>query len=164
MSTGAYAFLLFGEPEQLIPGIEAVRTLPAVTAWHAVDGHYHLALVLSSSNADIRETLRSMPGVREMLFCPVEKEFLTGFTAVPELCHAWLTIEIDAGRRDELARKLQEIDGARIGALAFGECGCVAAVSGESFEQVDRAVDRGIRPLDGVLRVKRDWIIDLTQL
>ncbi len=164
MSTGAYAFLLFAEPEHLIPGIEAVRTLPAVTAWHAVDGHYHLALVLSSPDDGLRDTLRSMPGVQELLFCPVEKEFLTGFTAVPERCHAWLTMETDAARRDELAHRLQEIDGVRFGVLAFGESGCVAAVSGDSFEQIDRAVDHDIRPLDGVLRVKRDWIIDLTQL
>jgi hypothetical protein len=40
----------------------------------------------------------------------------------------------------------------------------VAALSGDTFEQIDRIVDRHIRPLDGVLRVKRDRIIDLTQL
>ena len=164
MSTGAYAFLLFGDSEHLVPGIETVTKLPALTAWHAVDGHYHLALVLSSADESLRTELQALPGVQDLLFCPVEQDVITGFTADTERCHAWLTLEIDAAKRDDIAAQLQKLDGSPLGALAFGSCGCVAAISADTFEQIDKIVDRNIRPIDGVLRVKRDRIIDLTQL
>ncbi len=164
MSTGAYAFLLFGDSEHLVPGIETVRKLPALQAWHAVDGHYHLALALASADEDVRASLRAIDGAQDLLFCTVEKELVGGFTADAEHCHAWLTMEIDADKRVDVESQLQSLDGLQFGALAFGDCGCVAALSGDTFEQIDKAVDRHIRPLDGVLRIKRDWIIDLTQL
>lgn len=164
MSTGAYAFLLFGDSEHLVPGIETVRKLPALMDWHAVDGHYHLALTLSSADEDLRKELLAMPGVQDLLFCPVEKDIIDGFTADNEQCNVWLTMEIDAEKREDLESQLQQIDGAALGALAFGSFGCVAALSGDTFEHIDKIVDRSIRPLDGVLRVKRDRIIDLTQL
>jgi hypothetical protein len=164
MSTGAYAFLLFRDSEHLIPGIESVRKLPALMAWYAVDGHYHLALVLSSADDALRAELLALPGARDLLFCPVEKEIIDGFAPDVERCHAFLTMEIDEAKREDLETELQQLDGAPFGALAFGSCGCVAVVSGDTFEQIDRIVDQRIRPLDGMLRVKRDRIIDLTQL
>jgi hypothetical protein len=164
MSTGAYAFLLFGDSGHLIPGIETVRKLPALMAWHAVDGHYNLALTLSSADDSLRTELQALPGVRDLLFCPVDKEIVGGFVADAAHCHAWLTMEIDAAKRGDLEKQMAELNGVPFGALAFGSCGCVAALSGDTFEQIDRIVDRHIRPLDGVLRVKRDRIIDLTQL
>jgi hypothetical protein len=171
MSTGAYAFLLFEDPEHLVPGIETVKTMPAVTGWHAVDGHFHLVLTLAEADNGLRARLLEVPGVQDLRFCTVEKELVGGFTADVDSCHAWLTVEIDAEQRDNIEQALQELGrlsagngGARLGALAFVDCGVVAALSGESFEAVDAAVERHIRPLDGVLRVKREWIIDLTQL
>ncbi|MFZ1728556.1 MAG: hypothetical protein WBQ23_09815 [Bacteroidota bacterium] len=164
MSTGAYAFLLFGDSEHMVPGIETVRKFPAVTGWYAVDGHYHLALVLSSADESLRAELLALPGAQDLLFCPVENEIIGGFTPDKERCHAWLTMEIDAAKREDLENQMQHLEGAPFGALAFGSFGCVAAVSGDSFEQIDKIVDQRIRPLDGVLRVKRDRIIDLIQL
>lgn len=164
MSTGAYAFLLFNGPEHLLPAIDAARTLPAVTGWHAVDGHYHLVVKLAEADDAVRASLEALPGVAELLYCLVETGLVDGFTPDAELCHAWLTMEIDPGRSGELQDALQGLDGVSFGALAFGSCGCVAALSGTTFEAVDAMVEDLIRPLDGVLRVKRDWIIDLTQL
>lgn len=164
MRTGAYAFLLFSGPEHLVPAIDAARTMPAVRSWHAVDGHYHLALTLAEADDAVRAALEALPGVAELLYCPVETEVTGGFTPDPELCHAFLTMEIDETRHAEVARALQDMQPVRFGALAFGPCGCVAALSGGTFEAVDAMVEQHIRPIDGVLRVKRDWIIDLTQL
>ncbi|MBR9974090.1 MAG: hypothetical protein KFF77_00780 [Bacteroidetes bacterium] len=164
MDTGAYAFLLFSGPEHLVPAIDAARALPAVRSWHAVDGHYHLVLTLAEADDAVRAALEALPGVAELLYCPVETEVTGGFTPDPELCHAFLTMEIDEARRAEVGQALQDMQPIRFGALAFGACGCVAALSGPSFEAVDAVVEKHIRPIDGVLRVKRDWIIDLTQL
>ncbi|MBR9976906.1 MAG: hypothetical protein KFH87_02355 [Bacteroidetes bacterium] len=164
MNAAAYAFVRFTDVEHLLPGIEAVRSLPGVAAWQAVEGHYHLAVTLTQSDDALSQSLRDLPGVKNVLFCPVEDERRGGFTPDPEQCNAWLTMEIDAGSRDALAAALLAMETPRVGALAFsGDC-CVAAVTGPGFESIDAAVERDIRPLDGVLRAKRDWIIDLTQL
>ena len=164
MSTGAYAFLLFGDAEHLLPGIRTAGALPAVAGWHAVDGHFHLVLTLRDADNGLRAELAAIPGVEDLQFCEVAKELVGGFDADAEHCHAWLTMEIDADKRDDIERQLQAPGAPRFGALAFGSCGCVAALSGDTFEAIDAAVDAFIRPLDGVLRVKRERIIDLTQL
>jgi hypothetical protein len=192
MNAAAYAFVRFTDAERLLPGIEAVRSLPGLAAWQAVDGHYHLAVTLTQSDdalpdalralpdalralpdalralpdalRALPDALRALPGVQDLLFCPVEDERRGGFTPDPEQCNAWLTMEIDAESREALAAALLAMETPRVGALAFGGHCCVAAVTGPGFGSIDAAVERDIRPLDGVLRVKRDWIIDLTQL
>ena len=165
----AYAFLLFRNPDQLIPGIQAVSQLPAVAAWHAVDGHFHLVLTLREANDGLRDELTALPGVADLRYCPVDREMVRDFAPDPERCHVWLTMEVDAAKRDDLERMIPTItalsSGAlSIGALAFGDCGCVAALSGGTFAEIDAAIDAHLRPLDGVLRIKRERIIDLTQL
>ncbi|MDX9759852.1 MAG: hypothetical protein RBU27_11895 [Bacteroidota bacterium] len=160
----AYAFLLFRNSDQLIPGIQAVSQLPAVAAWHAVDGHFHLVLTLREANDGLRDELTALPGVADLQYCPVDREMVRDFVPDPARCHAWLTMEVDAAKSDELERMIPAITALSFGALAFGACGCVAALSGETFEEIDAAIDAHLRPLDGVLRVKREWIIDLTQL
>lgn len=160
----AYAFLLFRSPDQLIPGIQAVSQMPAVAAWHAVDGHFHLVLTLREATDGVRDELAALPGVADLRYCPSERELKGAFTPDPALCHAWLTMEVDAAKREDLEQAIPAIAELSLGALAFGACGCVAALSGDTFEEIDAAIDARLRPLDGVLRIKRERIIDLTQL
>ncbi|MDT8324437.1 MAG: hypothetical protein RRA94_10015 [Bacteroidota bacterium] len=162
MSTGAYAFLYFGDTEQLLPAIDALKGLPQTQSWHAVDGHYHLAVALSDNGA--REQLEALPGLQHLLYCPVETEVRGGFTVEAEPSYAWLTMEIDSEKAAAVEEALRALPETALPALAFGDDSAVAAIRGATFEVVDKMVESAIRPLDGVLRVKRDWIIDLTQL
>jgi len=164
MSTGAYAFLYFGDTEQLLPAIDTVQAMPAVTAWHAVDGHYHLVLTIDENGDALREQLNALPGLDKMLFCPVQKEISGGFTLETDSCYAWLTMEVDAEKSGAAQAAFEAFPDSVFRVLAFGEFGAVAVIEGATFEALDKIVDRDIRPLDGVLRVKRDRIIDLTQL
>ncbi|MCB2203715.1 hypothetical protein KQI65_03130 [bacterium] len=162
MSTGAYAFLFFGDTEQLLPAIDAVRGMPQTQSWHAVDGHYHLAVALSDNT--VRDQLADLPGVQNMLYCEVDNEIRGGFTVEAEPTYAWLTMEVDSEKAAEVQEALKALPENSFPALAFGDCGAVAAIKGATFEVVDKMVESAVRPLDGMLRVKRDWIIDLTQL
>ena len=164
MSAGAYAFLYFQDSEPLLPAIDSIQAMPAVTTWHAVDGHYHLALTLSDGSTELRDTLNALPGLETMLFCPVDKIISDGLSVESEPSYAWLTMEVDTAKRDAVEASLTALPATTLCVLAFGECGAVAAVTGPTFEAVDKIVEKEIRPLDGVLRVKRDWIIDLTQI
>ena len=164
MSTGAYAFLYFGDTEQLLPAIEAVQDLPELHAWHAVDGHYHLALTLQDGGDAVRQNLETLSGLQQLLFCPVERELRGGFTVESEPTYAWLTMEIERDKEDAVMMALDALPTEQLRVLAAGTCGAVAVAEGPTFEAIDRLVDAQIRPLDGVLRVKRDWIIDLTQI
>ena len=164
MSAGAYAFLYFQDSEQLLPAIDAVQAMPAVKAWHAVDGHYHLVLTLSDGSAEVKDAIAALAGMENMLFCPMDKIISDGFSVESEPAYAWLTMEVDTAKRDAVEASLTALPATTLCALAFGDCGAVAAVTGTTFEAVDKIVEKEIRPLDGVLRVKRDWIIDLTQI
>lgn len=164
MSTGAYAFLFFGDTEQLLPAIDALKKMPQLQAWYAVDGHYHLAAALVEGGEDVREALNALPGLQHMLFCPVNREVRGDFTISNEFNYAWITMEINHEKQASVEQALEALPADQLPALAFGECGGVAAAQGPTFEAIDRMVEGSVRPLDGVLRVKRDWIIDLTQL
>ena len=66
--------------------------------------------------------------------------------------------------REDLLRALVAEGGPDWAMLSATDCGILGILSADSFDDVDHAIETHIRPLDGVLRLKRDWIIDLTQL
>jgi len=87
-----------------------------------------------------------------------------GITGEAEPSYAGLTMEIDSEKAAAVEEALRALPESALPALAFGGGFAVAAMRGATFEVVDKMAESAVRPLDGVLRVKRDWIIDLTQL
>lgn len=164
MSIGAYAFLAFEDPEQLLPAVDIVRSMPGVLHWHAIEGHYHLAVAVAADAADTGSTLRALAGLADAAYCTVTDEVIPASSLSSEHTSAYISMEIAPAAQEELLRTLSAGDGPQWAMLAATDCGIVGVMSAESFDAVDRLVDGTLRPLDGVLRLKRDWIIDLTQL
>lgn len=162
MSIGAYAFLAFEDPEQLLPAVDTVRSTPGVLHWHAIEGHYHLAI--AADTADAVAALRSLPGLADVAVCTVAKEMIPSGSLSSEHTHAYISMEIAPDTQERILSTLTADGGPQWGMLAATDCGIVGVLSAESFDAIERTIHSVVRPLDGVLRLKRDWIIDLTQL
>jgi hypothetical protein len=162
MSIGAYAFLAFEDPEQLLPAVDLVRSTTGVLYWHAIEGHYHLAI--AADTAEAAAALRSLPGLADAAVCTVANEVISAGSLSSEHTHAYISMEIAPDAQERLLGTLTADGGPQWSMLAATDCGIIGVLSAESFDAVDRTIDSAVRPLDGVLRLKRDWIIDLTQL
>jgi hypothetical protein len=159
MSAGAYALLRFADTEKLLPAIEQLSALDSVEQWHAVDGHYHLILKISSPDQDLENALASLDGLEFRQLCVV-RESSGAFTVDPEQMAAYVFVELS----DNGAERAIQSKDLSFASLAYTDCGAIGILQRPTFEDVDRVVEGALRSLDGVLRVKRDWIIDLTQL
>lgn len=164
MSTGAFAFLLFSDPSHLEPAVEAVRAMDGVLSWHAVEGHYHLAVLAADTHPQLEAQLRALPGLGDLHWCAVKQEVVAPRELAPEGVRAVVHMETDGALLGGMPKDLVEHEALPWEALAITTHGIVGVLRGEMFDSVDRAIDAHLQPLDGVLRLKRDWIIDLTQL
>jgi len=164
MSTASYAFLSFKETEMLLPAIDGIARMEAVRRWYAVEGHYHLALLLGETGEESEAELRAIPGVSELMLCPISEEIQEAPGELHDETYAFVIIEFDEKSRAALETELPEILKNHWRSLAFCECCIVGILAGEHFEQIDAVINGILRPLDGILRLKRDWIIDLTKL
>ena len=162
MSAGAYALLRFADTEKLLPAIELLSAFDSIEQWHAVEGHYHLILRISSQDPKLETAIASLEGLEFHKLC-LASESNGLFTADPESMAAYVFVEIDENGRDSAVTALRSAE-MSFTCLAFTECGAIGILQKPTFEEVERIVDDSLRTLDGILRVKRDWIIDLTQL
>jgi hypothetical protein len=164
MSIGAYAFLAFEDSEQLLPAVEFVRSLEGVRHWHAVEGHYHLAVAVDTGADTAITALRSLPGLADLAAFHLSTELIAMKELSPEHIHAYLIMETDPSTNVSVAEQLASMSDLHWVMLAVSDIGMIGILQSPGYDTLDRSVDRHLRPLDGILRLKRDWILDLTQL
>jgi hypothetical protein len=163
MSEGAYLVATFSNREQLLPATQIISRSDAVWRWNAVEGHAHLVIKLKGNSTP--EEIASLPGIafvrRYEILSDGEP---AGALIDPAQSCAYVFAEVEPSKRQEVADALNNMPDVLFCSQVGGGCDLVAAVKGPSFQAVDRAVEEGIRPLDGILRLKVERIIDLTRV
>ena len=167
MSTGAFALLRFADTGKLLPAVKVFETSDHVSGWHAVDGHNHLVIKLASTSPEFISVLGGLEGLDALELCELTDdasvEDIGNFTADPEKCYAYLYLEVEKDKQNNIIEFL-ESDHLPFVMLAVTDRCLVAVVEADNFTDVKRVADETVRPLDGMLRVKTDLIIDLMQL
>ena len=163
MSNGAYILAHFANQESLIPAAKKLTGDKSVARWDAVDGHVNLVVKAGDSDG-ASAAVKALTGVDRTLRYDIQQDFGNGATLDPALCHAYVFIETENGKREQICKALQARDDVLSCSATQGGCDLVAIVKGPTFTAVDRTVEEEIRPLDGVLRLKHNRIIDLQQL
>lgn len=163
MSNGAFILAHFANQDSLIPAAQKLTGDKSVTRWDAVDGHVNL-VVKTGDAGSAGVAIKAIPGVDRMFKYDIQQDFGNGATLDPALCHAYVFIETENGKRDQVCKALQAQDDVLACSATQGGCDLVAIVKGATFTAVDRTVEEKIRLLDGVLRLKHNRIIDLQQL
>lgn len=165
MSAAAYVLARFSHADKLIPAIAALKTCPQVQRWDAVEGrHFQLVLKISPPAVPLPNELRQIDGVRELTTFEILADVDHGAQLAPQVCHAYLFIECEPGKLASVTAVLDGLEQVATCSQVRGGCDLVVIVRGDSFQAIDRLVNDKIQHLDGILRLKKNRVIDLKQL
>ena len=163
MSNGACILAHFADQEKLILAATKLSADRAISRWDAVDGHVHL-VAWSSDVKSARGSIAKLDGVDQVTAYETAQATAATAPLDPSRCYAYVFVEAEEAKRIQVGKALSEIPEIVSCTAARGGCDIIAIVSGETFSQVDAVIRDRIRPLDGVLRLKHNRIIDLKQL
>ena len=162
MSAGAYILARFSDSDKLLPAVKLLDDIDPVTRWDAVDGHVHL--VIQTKPTPTPEAIKSLGGLNELVRYDIIEDGNRGAELDPSLAYAYVFIEIEPARREAVQQAVAALSETQYCSITSGGCDLVAMIRGPRFSAIEATVAEKIRPLDGVLRLKHDRIIDLRQL
>jgi DNA-binding Lrp family transcriptional regulator len=161
MSAGLYLLARFSDHEKLLPAAKLLEGAKTVARWDAVDGHVHL-VVRARSTAPL-DSLKSLGGLEQSARFDISKDNDSGESFDPSLAHAYVFVETEPDKRDAVCQAVTALPEILFCSTTTGGCDLVAVIRGPRFSAIDSTIADKIRPLDGVVRLKHDRIIDLRQ-
>lgn len=165
MSAAAYVLARFSHPDKLVPALAALDACPQVQRWDAVEGrHFQLVLKLHPPAAPLPDAIRQLDGAREFITFEIVADVDPGAKLTPQVRHAYLFLECEPGKLASVTAALDGLEPVVACAQVRGGCDLVVIVRGDSFLALDRFVHDRIQHLDGILRLKKNRVIDLKQL
>jgi len=163
MSTRALLLARMSDPESLVPVAEILEHSEIVDCWNAVDGHVDLVAKLNAQPAELLEEIWKVGGIDDVEVIELSDE--TGsILCNPSFCYSFVFLEVEPAKRSAIRDQLSALQ--QVGFCSSREDGAelVAVVNGASFQSINRAVNEQIRPIDGVLRLKQDRVINLKNI
>jgi DNA-binding Lrp family transcriptional regulator len=164
MTVGSYVLARFSDPEKLLPAMHTIQSCEPVLRWHAVDGHVQLVMKVATSAAALPESLKRLEGVDKMLTYDILLDMEDDTQIDPAMAHAYLFLEVEITRLDKVRAALAAMPEVLFCSTTRGGCDLVAIVTGGNFDAVEHVINDKIRMLDGVLRLKQNYVIELTKL
>jgi DNA-binding Lrp family transcriptional regulator len=162
--SAAFVLARFGDPEKLVPAVAQLDSCPPVTRWDAVDGHVQLVISINSTSATLPDAIRKLPGASEVMAYDIAGSMESSRTLSPDNVSAYLFIDAEPARKDKLTKAISGMPEVVSCVSVTGGCDLVVVISAETITMLGRIIDDKIRPLDGVLRLKHNHIIDLKKL
>jgi len=161
-----YSYILarFSKLDKLIPALKIISELPSVIEWHAVEGHINLVIKLEGSSSSVPDQVKNLEGLDELLVHDILEECRQPKTWNPEWSYAYLFIETERTKRDQIRKLLEEWEAVHRCEMTSGGCDFVVLIGGETIGQIDAGVRERMYSADGILRVKRDDVINLKQI
>ena len=163
MSTGALLLARLHDREQLVPAAEFLEHSDAVECWSAVDGHVDLVAKLKAQPSELLSQIRALGGEQELEVIELANSSGT-FLCGSSICYSCVFLEVEGARLEAVRDQLAALQEVMFCSLRAGTSELIAIVSGNSFQAIDRSIAERIRPLDGVLRLKQDRVINLKQI
>jgi DNA-binding Lrp family transcriptional regulator len=164
MSSATYVLARFLDPEKLPPAIAVLNDCKRVKRWNAVEGHVNLVIKLDSLSDALPDGIKRLEGINEMFRYDILTDRDQANALDPRFCHAYVFIEVESEKADEVQKELQSMDSLIFVSKVRGGCDFVAIIRSESFNSIDNIVSDRIRVLDGIIRMKVDRVIDLKQI
>jgi hypothetical protein len=163
MGTSALLLARFSDPENLIPAAEVLEHSDIVECWNAVDGHVDLVAKLSAPPTRLLEQIRSLGGDQNLDVIELSDE--SGkFLCNPAYCYSFVFLEVEQGKLAFVRDRLATLEQVPFCSSKLDSSEIIAVVNGNTFQSVDRTINEQIRPIDGVLRLKQDRVINLKQI
>ncbi|MBI5385326.1 MAG: Lrp/AsnC ligand binding domain-containing protein [Verrucomicrobia bacterium] len=152
------------DPQRRVPALSSLSTSAGVRHWDAVEGHVNLVIHLDGPAHPLPLAIAGLDGLREVVALEILSETHRSESLDLELRHAYVFIESEPARTAAIKAAMEAMDPVASCAVVRGGCDLVVVVQGESFTAIDRFVNDKIQHLDGILRLKKNRVIDLKQL
>ena len=162
--SAAYVLAKFGDPEMLVPAVTQLSSCAPVTRWDAVDGHVDLVISVSGSSKTLPDNIRNLSGLSELMSYDIDGASRPMRELDPDYVAAYLFIDAQPAQKESLFKKLSEMPEVLTCVGVSGGCDLVVVISAKTITALERTINDKIRPLDGILRLKHNHIIDLKQL
>jgi hypothetical protein len=159
VSNGTYIFARFADRRELDELSRQLISVGRVKRWDAIDGYFQLAVRLAESGESVLPQIRSLHGLTEAVDCPITVDDEHECVLNADTCHSYLLIEAVPERLESIRHTICGQEQVLFCSATEGPCNLVAIISGQSFGEIDRLVDKAITPLDGVLRLKQNRIL-----
>lgn len=163
MSPGALLLARLSDPEHLVPAADVLEHSDIVECWNAVDGHIDLVAKLTAPPAALLEQMRSLADAENLHVVELSDESGT-MLCDPASCSCFAFLEVEQEKLASIRERLATIKEVAFCSSKKDSSEIIAAVSGSSFQSVERIIEEQIRPIDGVLRLKKDRVINLRQI
>jgi DNA-binding Lrp family transcriptional regulator len=163
MSRGSLLLARLADHEHLVPAAEILEHSDIVEGWNAVDGHINLVAKLKAPSQQLVDQIRGLGGAQELEVIQLSDETGT-FRCDPSLCSSFVFLEVEAAKLADVLSRLSTLQQVAFCSSRQGSSELIAVVNGATYQLLDRTIDELIRPIDGVLRLKRDRVINLKQL
>jgi DNA-binding Lrp family transcriptional regulator len=160
----SYILVRFSDFDKLIPALNILSECTSVVEWHAVEGHVNLIMKLEGSSSSVPDAIKKIDGLDELLAYDIMEECRQQKPRNKDWSYAYLFIETERSKRDQTRQLLEGWDAVHRCAMTGGGCDFVVLIGGETISQLDTAVRERLNTADGILRVKRDDIINLNQI
>jgi len=162
--SAAFVLARFGDPEKLLPAVAQLDSCPPVSRWDAVDGHVHLVISVNSTSKTLPDNIRTLAGMTEMMSYDIAEASKPKREPSPDFVSAYLFIDADPTRKEALSATISGMPEVLSCVGVSGGCDLVVVISAETITALERIINDRIRPLDGILRLKHNHIIDLKKL
>jgi hypothetical protein len=163
MNAGSYLLARFSDPEKLESTINMIGGNQEVKQWNAVKGHVDLIVRLHHPNS-ISDKIRNIVGDNQFFVYNIQTGEQEEKLMAVDRCHAYVFIETEPTKADKIKGAIRKIDNILYCQSLSGGCDLVTVIYGDQFEVIDRIIREKIQPLDGILRLKTDRVIDLKQI
>ncbi len=152
--------------DRLVPITKDLNTVAGVSQWYAVDGHANLIVVVEGSSDPLMNFLHRLAGDIAMTMCEVLTPAppFSQLTSANGDCSAWVFADVETSVQETVRSQVSALDGVALSLPTRGGADLVAVVTAKTLDEVDQIIGRKIQPLDGILRLKRNRVINLTSL
>ena len=165
MSSGSYVVAHFSNSEWLLPAIETLGGCTDVLRWDAVDGNAHVIIKLKPTpSPTLPNTILNIKGIDRLTHLSILAEHENERRINSLLCHSYVFVESEAGKSDLVEKALRQMDSAIYCSTLASGSEFVVLVEGKDFETVEEIINGKIRMLDGVLRLKKNRVIELREM
>jgi CheY-like chemotaxis protein len=192
-SVSAYVLLNFFDTANLSQVYQDMYFMDNVLYCDAIKGDFDMALLLQAGkladlHAMVEDKIKKLPGVKDICFMPVESPLLSESVnniigtvdkalgrekenaESPNNANFWKSassyvfLEIDKEKLESIYPTLYMNDQVVSCDNTKGKYDIVLLMQGASFAEIDRNIQNKIKPLDGVLRIKKSPIIKLFEM
>ena len=164
MISHAYVVARFPDPDHLLPAVEAMKNCEGVLRWDAVEGQNQLVLKVRLDGLELPCGITALPGLGSLQRYDIEDDDENSAVIDPEACHGYVYVDTEPEAREAVHDAMKADPQVVFCSMTTGECDIVALLRGRSFEEIEADIAGRLRRMDGVLRLKHDWVINLSHL